>query len=53
MKIAVWIRPADGGRNIKLKLDTKLENLDTPVIQRFGFKLANAIEGTGSDGEND
>lgn len=45
MKITVWIRPDRQGV-ATLRLDTKLESLDTPMIQRFGFKLAAAIEGT-------
>lgn len=44
MKITVWIRPGANERDITLRLDTKLESNDTPVIQRYGFKLANAIE---------
>ena len=47
MKITVWIRPDRDdptGRGMVLRLDTKLESADTPVIQRYGFKLANAIE---------
>ena len=46
MKITVWIRPANEGRNITLRTDTKLESLDTPVIQNFGRKLEAAIKGT-------
>lgn len=45
MKITVWIRPNDKGE-ITLRLDTKYESKDTPVIQRYGNKLAKAIEGT-------
>ena len=45
MKITIWIRPDERGTPT-LRLDTKLEDRDTPVIQRYGFKLANAIEGT-------
>lgn len=47
MKITIWIRPdADGCPT--LRLDTKFEDRDTPVVQRYGFKLANAIEGNTS-----
>lgn len=48
MKIVVWIRPDQRdptGRDITLRTDYKLENRDNPVIQRYGFKLMNAIEG--------
>ena len=48
MKIAVWIRPDPNdptGRTITLRTDFKLENRDNPVIQRYGFKLIDAIEG--------
>lgn len=51
MKITVWIRPAREGREITLRLDTKYESLDTPIIQHFGRELANAIEST-TDKEN-
>ena len=47
MKITIWIRPANEGRDMTLRLDTKYESLDTPVIQRYGNKLAAAIEGAG------
>lgn len=46
MKITVWIRPSKNGKDMTLRLDTKYESLDTPAIQRYGRKLANAIEGT-------
>lgn len=29
MKITIWIRPANEGRDMTLRLDTKLESLDT------------------------
>lgn len=48
MKITVWIRPDPNdptGRTITLRTDYKLENRDNPVIQRYGFKLIDAIEG--------
>ena len=45
MKITVWIRPDENGAPT-LRLDTKYESRDTPVIQHFGRKLAAAIEGT-------
>lgn len=45
MKITVWIRLNDKGKPT-LRLDTKYESKDTPPIQRYGRKLANAIEGT-------
>ena len=50
MKITIWIRPANEGRDMTLRLDTKLESYDTPVIQRYGFKLAAVIEGTTDKG---
>ena len=46
MKITIWIRPSKNGKDITLRLDTKYEDRDTPVIQRYGRKLADAIEGT-------
>ena len=49
MKITTWIRPDPNdptGRTITLRTDFKLENLDTPTIQRYGRKLLNALEGT-------
>lgn len=46
MKITVWIRPGANERDITLRLDTKRELRDTPMIQHFGRELANAIEGT-------
>ena len=45
MKITIWIRP-DATVTPTLRLDTKWESRDTPVIQRYGKKLADAIEGT-------
>lgn len=48
MKIAVWIRPDPRdptGRDITLRTDYKLENRDNPVIQRYGRKLLDALEG--------
>ena len=45
MKTTIWIRP-DATGTPTLRLDTKWESRDTPVIQRYGKKLANAIEGT-------
>lgn len=48
MKIAVWIRPDPNdptGRTITLRTDFKLENHDNPVIQRYGRKLLDALEG--------
>ena len=49
MKITIWIRP-DATGTPTLRLDTKWESRDTPVIQRYGKKLANAIEGTAENG---
>lgn len=49
MKITIWIRPDQRGnidRDITLRVDYKLESLDTPTIQRYGRKLMDAIEGT-------
>lgn len=46
MKITIWIRPGANERDITLRLDTKYESLDTPMIQHFGRELANAIEST-------
>lgn len=40
------IRIGANERDITLRLDAKYEDRDTPVIQRYGRKLANAIEGT-------
>ena len=46
VKLIVYIRADEAGRNITLRLDTKYESLDTPTICRYGRKLADAIEGT-------
>ena len=51
VKITIWIRPGANERDITLRLDAKYESRDTPVIQRYGRKLADAIEGT-TDKEN-
>ena len=56
MKIAVWIRPDQRGnidRDITLRVDYKLESLDTPTIQRYGRKLMDAIEGTAEKDKED
>lgn len=53
VKITIWIRPDREGRDITLRLDTKYEDRDTPVIQRYGRKLANAIEGTADKDNHD
>ena len=56
MKITTWIRPDPHdptGRTITLRTDFKLENRDNPVIQRYGFKLLNAIEGTAEKDKED
>ncbi len=56
MKIVVWIRPDPNdptGRTITLRTDFKLENRDNPVIQRYGFKLLNALEGTAEKDKED
>lgn len=46
MKITIWIRAKkDDPNDITLRLDTKFESYDTPVVQRYGNKLANAIAG--------
>ena len=45
LKIPIWIRP-DATGTPTLRLDTEWESRDTPVIQRYGKKLADAIEGT-------
>ena len=48
MKITIWIRAQrDNPDAITLRLDTKFESYDTPVVSRYGNKLAKAIEGTG------
>lgn len=52
MKITVWIRPsADGTRSPVMRVDSKWESLDTPVIQRYGQKLMNALEGCAGNEE--
>ena len=48
MKLTIWIRPDQRdhtGRTITLRTDFKLENHDNPVIQRYGRKLLDALEG--------
>ena len=48
MMLTVWIRPDQRdptGRTITLRTDFKLENHDNPVIQRYGRKLLDALEG--------
>ena len=47
MKITVWIRPANEGRDITLRVDPVWERDDTPTIQRYGQKLVAAIESGG------
>ena len=52
MKITVWIRPDFRGnieRDLTMRLDYKYESLDTPVIQRYGRKLLDALEGCGGE----
>ena len=49
MKITIWIRPDRDdptGRDMTMRTDCKYESLDTPVIQRYGRKLLDALEGT-------
>ena len=46
MKIIVYIRADESGRNITLRVDPQYESYDTPALQRYGRKLAGAIEGT-------
>ena len=56
MKLTVWIRPDPNdptGRTITLRTDFKLENRDNPVIQRYGRKLMDAIEGTAEKDKED
>ena len=48
MKLTVWIRADQRdptGRTITLRTDYKLEDRDNPVIQRYGRKLLDALEG--------
>jgi hypothetical protein len=40
-------------RDITLRLDAKYESRDTLVIQRYGRKLADAIEGTADKDNHD
>ena len=52
MKITIWIRAQrDNPDAITLRLDTKYETYDTPVVSRYGNKLANAIESAGEKDE--
>lgn len=56
MKITVWIRPDPNdptGRTITLRTDYKLEDRDNPVIQRYGRKLMDAIEGNAEKDKED
>ena len=46
MKIIVYIRADEAGRNITLRVDPQYESYDTPALQRYGRKLMDAIEGT-------
>ena len=46
MKIMIWIRTEDEGRNMTMRVDQKYESADTPVIQRYGRKLMAALEGS-------
>ena len=49
MKLTVWIRADQRdptGRTITLRTAAKYESLDTPMVQNYGRKLMNAIEGT-------
>lgn len=45
MKINIWIRPGEDGKPV-MRVDAKYENRDTPVIQHYGRKLMNALEGS-------
>lgn len=48
MKVTIWIRAQrDNPDAITLRLDTKYETYNTPVVARYGNKLANAIESAG------
>lgn len=54
MKLTVWIRADQRdptGRTITMRTDYKLENHDNPVIQRYGRKLLNALEGLATEEE--
>ena len=46
MKIKIWIRNNKKGEPT-LRFDYEYENQDTPVIQRYGRKLMEALEGGG------
>ena len=51
MKITIWIRPANSGRDMTLRTDAKLESKDTPVIQNFGNRLIAAVKSSGVETE--
>ena len=56
MKLTIWIRPDQRdptGRTITLRTDAKYESLDTPMVQNYGRKLMNAIEGTAEKEEEE
>ena len=55
MKLTVWIRADQRdptGHTITLRTDAKYESLDTPMVQNYGCKLMNAIEGTAEKEEH-
>lgn len=48
MKITTWIRPDPRdptGRSIAMRTKCDPESLDNPVIQRYGRRIAAALEG--------
>lgn len=49
MKITIVIRPDKEGREATMRVDSKWESKDTPLIQRYGAKLMKALEGTGGN----
>lgn len=45
MKITIWIRSDQDGKNPKIRTDYKYESNDTPYDQRVGRKILDALEG--------
>lgn len=52
MKITTWIRAARDGRGVAMRSDFKMEDLDTPAVQRRGLRIFRALQGAGGE-END
>jgi len=48
MKITIWIRTDENEKKTTIRTDYKYESRDTPMDQRVGRKILNALEGESS-----